>query len=459
MPSHPASSPTPPWYLQTFSADVTIPIGHPCMGGGIAPARTVADPLEAIGFVFGGGTLAKPIVFVSVDWCEIRNEAYDTWRETLAEIAGTDPERVFVTAVHQHDAPVIDIEAQRLLEARHATGAVCDIAFAGTALGNVADALRGALGGQGRRVTHVGIGRAMVDRVASNRRYALADGTVSYHRTSASHDPQAHVAAAGLIDPWLRTLSLWDDDQPLLALSTYAVHPMSYYGQGEVSADFMGMARRARQQSVPAVVQIYASGCSGNVTAGKYNDGSPSNRLVLAARMEAAMAAAWGQTERRRLETASFRVVPLSFEPRTGAGHEPTDLEARIANDAEPFDQCLAAMALSWRHRTETGRPIDLPVLELGPALIALLPGETYVEYQLLAQRLRPDAFVLALGYGESATGYIPTAAQIAEGDENLGDWYWVSETAEAVLTDGLGLALSPRTMEANAQPDGPPSR
>jgi hypothetical protein len=459
MPLDPASSPTSPWHLHTFSADVTIPLGHPCMGGGIAPARIVADPLEAIGFVFGGGTLAKPVVLVAVDWCEIRNEAYEEWRETLAEIASTDPERVFVTAVHQHDAPVVDIEAQRLLEARHAAGAVCDIAFAGTALGNVADALREALGRPGRRVTHVGIGRAMVDRVASNRRFSLADGTISYHRTSASHDPQAHVAAAGLIDPWLRTLSLWDDDQPLLALSTYAVHPMSYYGQGEVSADFMGMARRARQQSVPAVVQIYASGCSGNVTAGKYNDGSPSNRLVLAARMEAAMAGAWAQTERHRLETASFRVVPLSFEPRTGAGHEPTDLEARIANDAEPFDQCLAAMALSWRHRTETGRPIDLPVLELGPALIALLPGETYVEYQLLAQRLRPDAFVLALGYGESATGYIPTAAQIAEGDENLGDWYWVSETAEAVLTDGLGLALSPRTLEANAQPDGPPSR
>jgi hypothetical protein len=74
-----------------------------------------------------------------------------------------------------------------------------------------------------------------------------------------------------------------------------------------------------------------------------------------------------------------------------------------------------AAMALSWRHRIEAGRSIDLPVLELGPALIALLPGEAHVEYQLLAQRLRPDAFVMALGYGESATGYIPTSRQIAE--------------------------------------------
>jgi hypothetical protein len=100
-------------------------------------------------------------------------------------------------------------------------------------------------------------------------------------------------------------------------------------------------------------------------------------------------------------------------------------------------------MAVSWQRRVEAGRPIDLPVLQIGPAVLALLPGEAYVEYQLLAQALRPDDFVMALGYGECATGYIPTAAQIAEGDENLGAWYWVAESAERVLTEGLQRALS----------------
>ena len=52
------------------------------MGGGIAPAATIVDPLEAIGFVLAGGDLAAPVVLVSVDWCEIRNEAYDLWRDS-----------------------------------------------------------------------------------------------------------------------------------------------------------------------------------------------------------------------------------------------------------------------------------------------------------------------------------------------------------------------------------------
>jgi hypothetical protein len=432
----------PAWTLHTFSADVTIPIGHPCMGGGVEPARVVVDPLEAIGFVLAGGTLTKPVVIVSVDWCEIRNDSYDAWRAELAAAAATDPERVLVTAIHQHDAPVVDIGAQRLLEAQHASGAVCDIAFATASIGPVARALATALERPGRRVTHLGTGKAVVDRVSSNRRYVRLDGTIAYDRTSASHDPDAHAAPEGTIDPWLRTLSLWDGDQPLLALSSYAVHPMSYYGRGEVSADFMGIARRGRQRALPDVVQIYASGCSGNVTAGKYNDGGRSNRPVLAARIENAMAEAWARTERQPLEAASFRSIPLRFEPRTGPGHTPEDLEARLDNDGDPFGQCLAALALSWQERTRSGRPIDLPALELGQAVLVLLPGEAYVEYQLLAQRLRPDAFVMALGYGESATGYIPTALQIAEDDENLGAWYWVSPTAEQILSDGLRAGL-----------------
>src|SRR5262245_42886826 len=108
-----------PWSLTSFSADVTIPPGHPCMGGGIAPARTIVDPLEAIGFVLKGGTLPAPVVVMAIDWCEIRNDAYDRWREVLAQSAGTDPQHVMVAAVHQHDAPISDIKAQRLLEQSH----------------------------------------------------------------------------------------------------------------------------------------------------------------------------------------------------------------------------------------------------------------------------------------------------------------------------------------------------
>ena len=93
--------------IATFTADVTVPKDHGMMGG-LWKSKSVADPLYAKGVVLLGGE--RPVVFVSVDWCEIRNEAFDRWRDVLAEAAGTTRERALVSAIHQHDAPVADIE-------------------------------------------------------------------------------------------------------------------------------------------------------------------------------------------------------------------------------------------------------------------------------------------------------------------------------------------------------------
>ena len=80
-------------------------------------------------------------------------------------------------------------------------------------------------------------------------------------------------------------------------------------------------------------------------------------------------------------------------------------------------------MGLSWRRRADAGHRIDIPCLDFGVAQWLVLPGESYVEFQLAAQRMRPDSFVLVAGYGEGATGYIPTERHIAEHDGNLSDW------------------------------------
>src|SRR5947209_184626 len=83
------ASPQAQFRLATFSADVTPPLGHALMGGGIAPAREVLDPLSARGFVLLG--VGRPVVLAAIDWCEIRNDAFDRGREALAEAAGPNP--------------------------------------------------------------------------------------------------------------------------------------------------------------------------------------------------------------------------------------------------------------------------------------------------------------------------------------------------------------------------------
>jgi hypothetical protein len=293
-------------------------------------------------------------------------------------------------------------------------------------------------------VTHLGLGQARVEGVASNRRYVRPDGRVAFDRTSATRDPAVRDRPEGTVDPWLKTLSFWDGDRPVLALSGYATHPMSYYGKGGVSSDFVGLARKRRQAEDPKVAQVYVSGCSGNVTAGKYNDGSADNRSVLADRVFRAMTAAWGATQRQPLQTVDFRTASLRLEPRTEAGFTVEDLSRRLTSDAKPFGQCLAALGLSWRKRADAGQTIDVPVLDFGAAQLVLLPGESYVEYQLLAQRLRPNSFVLVMGYGECAPGYIPTEKAWQESDSNLRDWCWVAPGSEKAMAAALEAVLKP---------------
>ncbi len=428
-----------PFALAPFSVDVTVPIGHGMMGG-LWKSKSIADPLYAKGVVILGGE--KPVVIVSVDWCEIRNESFDRWREALAKATGTTRERVLVSAIHQHEAPVTDLEAQRILDRRGLKSSICDLDFHERAVSRVVTAIKKSLK-QAKVFTHVGLGQAKVEKIASNRRYVLPDGKISFGRGSASgRNVLAANAPEGTIDPWLKTISFWNGDQALVSLSTYAVHPMSYYRTGEVSADFPGMARDQRQEETPGCLQVYFSGASGNVTAGKYNSGERKNRAVLASRLHKAMKAAWENTRRRPLKEISFRNAKLSLKPRDHVGFTTRDFEAKLVKDANPWHQCLAAMGLSWRRRCERAQPVDVPVLDLGFAQMLLLPGESYVEYQLAAQKMRPGSFVWVAGYGEGGTGYVPTEKHWEEKDGNLGDWCWVHPGAEKPMRQAIREAL-----------------
>ena len=115
------------WCVATFEVEVTPPLGHPCMGGGILPAKKIEDPLYARGFAILGPD--KPVVYVAVDWCEIRNDAYGRWCDAIAEAVGTVRERVMVSALHQHDAPIADLTAQKLLDENKSQGKICDLEF------------------------------------------------------------------------------------------------------------------------------------------------------------------------------------------------------------------------------------------------------------------------------------------------------------------------------------------
>jgi len=402
----------PKLHLAVFRSDATIPLGHSLCGGWIKPAEVVTEPLYALGIVLLGEE--APIVLCAVDWTGICNDAHRRWREKLAEAAHTTPERVAVHCVHQHNAPFADLAAQKLVAEQAGLPPVIDVGWFQQTVARTADAVKAALA-QTRPVSHIGYGKAKVDKVASNRRLVGPDGKLRGWRGSSCKDEKLRAEPEGLIDPWLRTISFWNGDEKLAALHFYATHPMSYYGDGHVSSDFVGLAREARTQE-EGTPHIYFTGCAGNIAAGKYNDGSKPNRFLLAQRVFTAMVESERQIERIAANTCSWQTRPVVLPPRSDETE--ATLLATIADASKTTAvRNRAAMKLSFRRRAEVKLPILIGNLRLGDKLQMLhLPAECFVEFQLYAQEQRSDGFLATAAFGDGGPWYIPLAKAFPEG-------------------------------------------
>lgn len=424
--------------VTTFEADVTPPLGAPLCGGAVEPAKVITDPLGARGIVLYPGADA-PLVLCAVDWVGIGNSGHEAWCASLAEAAGTTPDRVAVQTLHQHDAPFCDFDTEALLAAQGLGGTTFDVEFAREALRRTAEAIKTAAGAR-QPVTHLGIGQAKVDRVASNRRILGPDGKVSHVRWTATVDPYVRSRGEGTIDPYVKTISLWNGNTPVAILTYYATHPQSHYGKGCVSADFVGMARSLLQTAAPGVAVIHFDGAGGNIGAGKYNDGNPENRPVLAARLAQGMKAAWAATERQPLDASEVawhtREVLLPLREEISDAWEQDQLADASASVGA---RASAASELAWRNRVRAGKPILVSCLSLGPARVLNLPGELFVEYQLAAQEMRPELFVAMAAYGDYGPGYIGTStAYPEEGYETGIHVSRVAPAVEGVLMDTM---------------------
>lgn len=414
--------------LTTFQADITPPIGHPLCAGWYPPAAAVADPLSALGVVLVPDN-DMPVVLCALDWAELSNGDYDRWRETLAAAVGTMPERVAVHCIHAHDTPWPDRDAQDILDAHGCPDVIMAGNWAERVRMKTAAAAQAAMQ-QLQPCSETGIGEARVDQIASNRRVMGKDGKVKAVRWTKTADPEVRAAPEGLIDPMLKTITFWHGDRPLAVLHYYAVHPTSMDGTGIVTPEFVGLARNRRTED-HGVPHLYFTGCAGNITAGKYNDGIADNRALFTDRIHDAMIASEAASKRHRIESMRWVTEKTCLPPREDLDEVALLEEIRTAA-AKAKVHSKAALMLTYLRRRE--RPIPFTCLHINDAIaIAHLPGETFIEYQLHAKAVRPDAFVAVAGYGDLGTGYIPLAQSYAEGGYEPVDAF-VSGASETIM-------------------------
>ncbi len=396
--------------LATFSCDVTPPVGgQPLIW--TMPVETIEDPLLAKGIVLDDGRARY--VLCAVDWCGLCNSSHRLFRTKLAAAVGTDAARVAVHCVHQHTAPYVDGDAQHLLDQTNKPIRYVDL----KALEGFADRV-GAAAKQSldrfQPVDRIGTGQAKVDRVASSRRIITPDGKIHVRYSSAGKDPAMRALPEGFIDPYLKTITLAQGDKPLVRIHYYATHPQSFYGDKRASSDTAGHARERLQQK-ENVFQIYFDGCGGDITMGKYNDGSRAARDELTARLYAGMEASVASTRYAPLGRLQWRsvsvVLPLPADVEKVLSQSKATLENTKLTDVA---RVTAATRVTFAKRID--EPMDASVLAIGPVRILHLPGESMVEFQRFAQSLRPKDFVAVAAYGDLGPGYVCTEAAFKEG-------------------------------------------
>lgn len=424
--------------LASFDVDATPPLGSAMA---YQPVRRLDElTLRCRGVVLIGA--GDPIVLCAVDWIGIANGGHDAFRQALATAAKTSPDRVAVHTLHQHDAPACDFTAEDIIKELKIPGySRFDGDFHRQVIERASKAIADSIQ-QATAITHYGVGTGLVKEVASQRRIAGPDGKIRATRTSTTKDPLLRAEPEGVIDPNVSLLSFWNNEQPIAMLSYYACHPQSYYLRGVPSPDFPGIARFIRGQDRNNTLHVHFNGAGGNVTAGKYNDGAETNRMLLANRLAEGIRLAEQQTVRKPLVPSDIRWNSRSVKLPLARHLNEEDLLRKL-KETPPKGTISFADQLAFYRRIQQGHTIPISCLSIGEARVLHMPGELFIEYQLAAKGMRQDLQVMMAAYGDYGPGYIGTERAYTEGGyETLPTSSSVDPSVEPLLLETLEQLL-----------------
>jgi hypothetical protein len=434
-PEKAASETAPLPRVATFQCDITPPLGEPMLWA--TKLTKVEQPLLAKGVLLEDGT--NRYVLCALDWCLVGNDTELSFRQTLANAAHTDAGRVAVQCLHQHAAPYADEQAYRLLDAAPSPLSHLSSNFMATVRRNLSNAVTKAAV-QLQPFDQIGSGQAKAERVASIRRLKDDKGKPLTRYSSTAKTPKLAEAPEGPIDPYLKTITFAKSGKPLVRLHYYATHPQTFCCDGRASWDFVGNAREELQRE-ENVFQIYFTGCAGDVTVGKYNDGSPEAMAGLGQRLKKAMADSDAETTYAPVTTLLWRTNAFVMPLRGDKGAVVAQSQAWLdtPTQGESFRVYEGAMRIAFVERLE--RPVQVSSLQMGKVHILNLPGEPMVEYQQFAQRAAPGDFVAVAGYGDCGTAYICTDAALDEGGYEPGASN-VGKGSEDILKNAIKALL-----------------
>lgn len=422
---------------------ITPPLGISLAGfsARTTGAQGVHDDLYARAVVIEDG--ATRLALAVCDLCELDETFVAATRRRIEAAAGIPMHAIMIAATHTHAAPATF----------PLYSAPPDPAWVNAVSGRITDAVMVALHDVAPARLAVGVGREAT--VGRNRRRQDAP-----------------------TDPTLTVVRVDREGAAPIHLVHYACHP-TVLGPDNlfISRDFVGFAVEAVEREWGGLA-IFANGACGDINVGHSADrtalGLPmsgrtfdrAEALGLQLANEAVRAAAGAQpvatietpagpilTAVQRLISVPLRETPNLDDARSQvlAARGRVERLQASGESGEPLTDARlelmhAEMALDWvEHRGKaTTEVAEIQVFAVGDLALVGLPGEFFAELGLKLRAQSPFPRTLLIGYANGGIGYVPPAAEFAEGgyETRLSRWSRLAPEAERIVLEAAGGLL-----------------
>jgi len=422
------------------SVVITPPVGVDLVGygGRQKGSHGVHDDLHAKALVLDNGEVQ--LAMVTLDLIGLDYSAVRQVRADIAARTDIPADHVLITCSHTHSGPLPASAEPQRPRLGGLLGWEADEEWTATLLKKLAGAVD--MAWRRKQPAQIGIGQGQVDSISYNRRRGYTTGRP--------------------IDPEVGVLLVTDmQEAPLAIVMNFACHAVIMRDNNYlISADYPGAAMALVERCYPGAVALFAQGCCGNIDplpllwgefvnvervgtilgaevlkvvnellAGVRNGyGSPVDELIHEVPMEVA---------------SELMTVPLMEQPDVERAQAILEEQQRLLAEVrergpqprrrpyfhslavdEELSEGTAKAYVKWaetlvemaRAGVSVPEPeAEVQVMTVGPARIAGLSGEIFLELGQRIKRAFAGSPVFVLGYANGTVGYVPTREAFEE--------------------------------------------
>ncbi|MCC7355859.1 MAG: hypothetical protein IT330_19130, partial [Anaerolineae bacterium] len=277
----------------------------------------------------------------------------------------------------------------------------------------------------------VGVNKVETKDLVINRRMKMIDGRVyssRYSVPSTWYVPPEILQGTGPVDPWLTSLRFENLEGEVVGLlGNFTGHPLAAFRSRYISGDSFGHAEELLETVHEGAVAMLTNGAEGNtIVRGPFPERGP--RYDPQAEIV-------GQIVGGYWLTAQAGALPVDGGSVAAAWRE-VEMPVR-----ESFLERMRNSPPEVQRRNaevvRQGKMVsEMQVLRINDIALVAMPGEVFVEVQLMLKEKSPFPHTVVVGCANDVLGYVPTREAFSEGG------YEVDETGEwnRPTEDTLGM-------------------